>query len=170
MKEVACMAANGDEASILMWMIRGGSTVLKPSWFNQLLYSRGFRCKESGSRVSTADLRPQKAELEDDSESWRWQVQQSRLYNFEPSTTWRGEVEVCGGLLECQRHRGPGLRGSGLPGQGEGRDGGVLSGLVLCRGPLSSKRCMRAGRGGGPSMQKLQQRGDEDEAGRVRTT
>jgi hypothetical protein len=30
MKEVACMAANGDEASILMWMIRGGSTVPKP--------------------------------------------------------------------------------------------------------------------------------------------
>jgi hypothetical protein len=29
MKELACMAANGDEASILMWMIRGGSTVLK---------------------------------------------------------------------------------------------------------------------------------------------
>jgi hypothetical protein len=30
MKELACMAANGDEASILMWMIRGGSTVPKP--------------------------------------------------------------------------------------------------------------------------------------------
>jgi hypothetical protein len=29
MKELACMAANGDEASILMWMIRGGSTVPK---------------------------------------------------------------------------------------------------------------------------------------------
>src|ERR1700722_18683141 len=70
MKEVACMAANGDEASILMWMIRGGSTVLKPSWFNQLLYSRGFRCRESGSRVSSAELRLQKTELEDDSESW----------------------------------------------------------------------------------------------------
>jgi hypothetical protein len=36
MKEVACMAANGDEASILMWMIRGGSTVPKPVVFQSI--------------------------------------------------------------------------------------------------------------------------------------
>jgi hypothetical protein len=56
-----------------------------------------------------------------------------------------------------------------MPDQGEGRDGGVLSGLVFCRGRLSWKRCMRAG--GEEALRcRSSSRGDEDEAGRVRTT
>jgi hypothetical protein len=40
MKDVACMAANGDEASILVSRIRVGSPVPKASWENQLVRSR----------------------------------------------------------------------------------------------------------------------------------
>lgn len=48
--------------------------------------------------------------------------------------------------MEFQRHRGPGLRGSGVPSRGEGRDGGVLSGLVSSRGRRRRGACERAGR------------------------
>jgi hypothetical protein len=170
MKEVACMAANGDEASISMWMIRGGSTVPKPSWFNQLLYSRGFRCRESGSRVSTAELRLQKAELEDDSESWRWQVQQSRLYNFKPSTTWRGEVEVGGGLLGCQRHRGPGSARFWFAGSRRGSRWWRPVGVSIVSRPVVVEEVHASGAGRRPFDAEAPAEGDEDEAGRVRTT
>jgi hypothetical protein len=36
MKEGACMAANGDEASISMSTIRVGRTVLEASWYSSI--------------------------------------------------------------------------------------------------------------------------------------
>lgn len=42
--------------------------------------------------------------------------------------------------------------------QGEGRDGGVLSVSIFSR-PVVVEEVHASGRGGGPSMQKLQQRG-----------
>jgi hypothetical protein len=111
------------------------------------------------SKMPIADLTElQKAQLEDYSESWEWQVQRSLLYNCEPSTAWREEVEVGGGLLECQRHRGPGLRGSGC--RVEVRVKMVAScGVSILSRPVVVEEVHASGRGGGPSMQMLQQRG-----------
>jgi hypothetical protein len=132
----------------------------------------GFHCRESVSKVPIADLtKLEIAQFRDDNGSWRWRIQRSLLYSCEPSTTCPGEVEVGGELLECQRHRSPGLRGSGMQRRGEGRDSGVLSGLVSCRGRWwSSERDMREG--GEEALRcRCSSRGDEDEAGRgVRTT
>ncbi len=82
-------------------------------------------------------------------------VQLSSLDNCEPSTTCQREVEVGRVLLECQRHRGPGLRDSGMPGRGEGRGGwwrpvgvSILSRSVVV--VVVVEEVHASGRGGGP--------------------
>jgi hypothetical protein len=52
MKELACMAANGDEASILMWMIRGGSTVPKSVVVQSIAVIKRIPQQTIGAKVS----------------------------------------------------------------------------------------------------------------------